>query len=118
MKTINSKYGNLILKIYSYTNNRIAILLYTEDGELFDDLTINLPDFVIQNNSEVFLNSSINSNEFDVVDVLKKEKVISESYGFRNYNMGQYEYVKLDLEKLKEFDEEGYNTYIANEEVV
>ena len=113
MKKINSKYGDLTLKIYSYTNNkRIAILLYAEDGELFDDLTINLSDFMIQDESEGFINDFINSSEFDIVEKLKKSKVIEESFGSRNYNMGKYEYVKFNLDKLKEYDPEGLEKFI------
>ncbi len=113
-KTIKSKYGELYLNIFAYVNNkRLALELYTEDGELFDDLTINLSNFNVADINEGFLNSFINSSEFDIVDILKKEGTIAESYGLRNYNFGRYEYVKFNMEKLKEYDPKGFKKYMS-----
>ena len=39
------------------------------------------------------------------------------SYGLMNYNYGRYEYVKFNLDKLKEYDNEGYNNYMKLYEV-
>lgn len=112
-KKIKSKYGDLILRIYSYDyNNRLAILLYNEDGELFNDLTINLPYYYDIGIDEGFIDDFINSSDIDVVKILKKDGVIK-SLGFRDYNMGKYEYVRFNLDKLKEYDSEGFNKYIT-----
>lgn len=117
-KKIKSKYGDLTLKIYSYTdNNRLAILLYNEEGELFNDLTINLSNMFISDIDEGFIDDFINSKEFDIVKILKRENVIVYSYGLMNYNYGRYEYVKFNLDKLKEYDNEGYNNYMKLYEV-
>lgn len=115
-KKIKSKYGLLSLNIFTYcNNNRLALQLYTEDGELFDDLTINLSNFLIADIDEGFLNSFINSKEFDIVSILKKEGTISESYGLRNYNFGQYEYVKFNLENLKQYDPKGFKKFMSKQ---
>ena len=85
-------------------NSRLAILLYNYKNNYCDDLTINLPKFLIANIDEGFINGDINfdnDDEFNVVNQLKKDGVIKESYGFRRYNYGSYEYVKFDLEKLR-----------------
>lgn len=112
-KTIKTKYGDLTLKVDSYSNNkRLAVLLYTQDGELFDDLTINLSDEFIVDIDGAFINDSINSSEFDVVDILKNEGIIEESYGFRNYNFGKYELVRFNSDKLEEYDKEGYMNFL------
>lgn len=96
---------NIQLKILNYaTNGRLAILLYTDDDNYYGDLTINLSDFMVMDFAEGFLNDDLNN---ELVDSLKKEKIIEESYGKRKYNWGQYEFVKFNLDKLKEFDPEG-----------
>ena len=114
MKKLSTPYGELDLKIYTYPNKRIAILLYS-DEELFDDLTINLPNQPINAIDEGFINSSIEittTDEFNMIDELKRVGVIETTYGQRGYNFGQYAYVKFNLEVLKEYDEDGYNNFI------
>ena len=114
-KKINTPYGELDLKIYTYPNKRIAILLYMSDGELFDDLTINLSNQNINSIDEGFINSSIHdltTDDFNMIDVLLKEGVISNHFGKCGYNFGSYDYVKFNLDVLKEYDVEGYINFI------
>lgn len=113
-KTIKTRSGERILKVFNYLNNsRLAILLYDND-EYCDDLTINLADFPVSDIDEGFISGDLNNtNEkgINYIDVFKKEGIIKESYGFIPYNYGSYEYVKFDLEKLKEYDPKGIDKF-------
>ena len=113
-KTIKIDNEELELKIYNYVNNsRLAILLYS-NGELFSDLTINLSEYPICDIDEGFINSNLNCkniNGINYIDEFKKEGIIKESYGFIPYNLGTYEYVSFDLDKLKEYDPEGLDKF-------
>lgn len=114
-KKISTPFGKKILKVYDYEyNSRLAILIYNPDGELWSDLTINLPEFFIADMDEGFINGDlnfINRKGVTMVDALKELGIIKESYGLRSYNMGKYEYVKFDLEKLKEYDPDGVKNF-------
>ena len=103
-------------------NNRIAIISYFandndlsnyefDDNDLFADITINL-NLPINNYDEGFINADINHKEFGIVDLLKKEGIIEKSYGMKKYNMGSYELVKFNLEKLKEYDYAGVEKFL------
>ena len=48
---------------------------------------------------------------------MKKAGIIKESYGFIRYNMGSYEKVRFDLDKIKEYDPEGLKEYLEMWEV-
>lgn len=124
-KTIASKYGHLFLDVLQYrNNNRIAILSYFandndlsdyefDDNDLFADITVNL-DLPINNYDEGFINADINYKELGIVDLLKKEGIIEKSFGKKQYNMGSYEYVKFNLEKLKEYDCAGVENFLES----
>lgn len=120
VKKINTPYGALDLKIYTYPNKRIAILLYSSDGELFDDLTINLPNLSINSYDEGFISSNIDilaTDDFNLIDTLIKDGIIITKYGKRGYNFGSYEYVKFNMDVLKDYDNEGYTNFIKEVEV-
>ena len=114
-KTIASKYGHLFLDVLQYqNNNRIAIISYfANDNDLFADITINL-NLPINNYDEGFINADINHKEFGIVDLLKKERIIEKSYGMKKNNMGSYELVKFNLEKLKEYDYAGVEKFLGS----
>lgn len=100
----------LFLEVGAYCdNNRLAILCYTQDGELYSDVTINLPEYPIAGNKTAFINGDLNT---EFVDLLKNKEIIQSSYGMVPYNMGQYECVTFSLDKLKEYDSKGTNEYI------
>lgn len=104
-----------MLKVGSYRNNdRLYIeVIMASDGEPFGNITINLSDLPIRNNDEGFLDDITNSNMFDIIPVMKELGIIKKSYGKRKYNYGSYEYVKFDLEKLKEYDKDGVENYLS-----
>ncbi len=63
---------------------------------------------------EGFINGDINhvnSKGENLVDTLKDLGIIKESYGFIPYNMGSYEYVKFDMDKIKEYDPKGLKEF-------
>lgn len=104
------------IHVANYMNNsRLAIHLYNNDGELFDSITINLSDMITPNKDEVFINADLSK---DIVNELKKLGIIEESYGYRKYNMGQYEFVKINLDKLYEYDPIGVNNFESEYDIV
>lgn len=112
-KIISTPYGDKNIKVYDYVNgNRLAIFLTDDEGD-FSDITVNLTDTIINDIDEGFINSNFDTeNGRKFIDKLKEIGIISYSYGFINYNMGSYELVKFDLDKLKEYDKVGVNKYM------
>ena len=112
-KIISTPYGDNNIKVYDYVNgNRLAIFLTDDEGD-FSDITVNLTDTIINDIDEGFINSNFDTeNGRKFIDKLKEIGIISYSYGFIKYNMGSYELVKFDLDKLKEYDKVGVNKYI------
>ena len=112
-KIISTPYGDKNIKVYDYLyGNRLAIFLTDDEGD-FSDITVNLTDATIYDIDEGFINSNFDSeNGRKFINKLKTIGIIKYSYGFMNYNMGTYELVKFDLNKLKEYDEVGVEKYI------
>lgn len=114
-KQIQTSYGKRTLKVCEYSNNgRLALLLYDSQG-YSDDITINLPTMPISSIDEGFINGDINNVNLkgeNLVDILKDLGIIKYSYGFIPYNLGCYEYVKFDMEKIKEYDPKGLKDFI------
>lgn len=118
-KKIETPFGDASISVTSYqNNNRLAVILNYGNDEM-DVLTINLPDYVVQSFDCAFIDGDIN-NEFNgvnIIDTLKDKGIIEESYGFYNYNLGKYECVKFNLEKLKEYDPNGVKEYLDKYEI-
>jgi len=115
-KNLSTPFGKKILKVYNYEDNsRLAILIYNTDGELWSDLTVNLPELYIADIDEGFINSDlmyIKRKGINIIDTFKELGIIKESYGLRLYNYSKCEYVKFDLDKLKEYDADGVKNYL------
>lgn len=102
---------------YYYTGS-LALQLYDDEGNC-DDITINLNGYSVDYD-EGFISSDLlceNKKGETTVDLLKKAGIIKESYGFIRYNMGSYEKVRFDLDKIKEYDPEGLKEYLEMWEV-
>ena len=114
-KIIEFNQGKATLQVsnYQYGNRLYVGAIMIEDNEPFGDITVNLPDLPISDNAEGFIDDLINSNTFDLIPKFKKLGIIKESYGKVRYNYGSYEYVKFDLEKLKEYDKVGVERYLS-----
>ena len=111
-RILESNYGkdlvNLYLIVGCYSNNKRLYLGIETEEELVNDITINLTDIDLYFKDAVFLNSDL-SNELK--DILKKNGILGEYYCTQQYNMGQYDCYMINLEKLKEYDPEGYNDF-------
>ena len=76
-KILSTPFGEKILKVYNYnSNSRLAIFIYEPDGELWNDLTINLPEFFLSDIDEGFINGDYNTKEKNIVDYFKKIGII------------------------------------------
>ncbi len=113
-KIIEFNQGKATLEVDSYAYDlRLCINVeMVDDYESFGSITIDLHDCYLRDSAEGFIDNSVSSNEFDLIPKLKELGIIKESYGRINYNYGSYEYVKFDLEKLKEYDKDGVEKFI------
>ncbi|MBS1339631.1 MAG: DUF4313 domain-containing protein [Clostridia bacterium] len=113
-KTLKFKNKNLIIKIGQYFyNGNLALTVYTQAGEPYSNITINLPGMLLDNN-EGFIDSLAKSCGLE--KELQKAGIIEEIYGSRKYNFGTYDMVLFNMEKLKEYDPEGFEKYQYDEE--
>lgn len=114
MKNFKFKNHNLYLKIGNYSNNnRLAVLCYTNNDEPFTDITINLSNIFLNCIDEAFIdpiNKDCGLYQFLIENGFINKVIKSDV----PYNMGHYDLVKFDLEKLKEYDLEGYNNFLNN----
>lgn len=115
MKKKTLKFGEeeLFLQVTQYRNNgNIAILAYTEE-EPYGDITINLLGFSIDED-EGFINSITKDSGLE--QELIKAGIIKEVITTVKYNMGRYDMVIFNIEKLKEYDPIGVEKYQKNRE--
>lgn len=108
------KFGveELVLKVMSYEDGRglyIGLFDKDEDGEweLFDDLTVNLPDHPLEPD-EAFISDFSCRSKLAFIEKYKLGKVLSET---GKSGMSEYKLVAFDLERLAEFDREGVLEY-------
>lgn len=107
-KTLMFNEEELFLRVTKYVDNGyLAIFAYTRD-ELYGDLTVNLSDFSFDKNKG-FVNAI--TKDLGLEEKLIEEGIIKRVITTVNYNMGKYDFVEFDLEKLKEYDPEGVKQY-------
>ena len=107
-KTLKFKENNLSIQVTQYqSNGNLAILAYT-DEELYGDITINLPGYSIDED-EGIINAITKDSGLE--QKLIDEGIIKEIITTVNYNMGKYDFVVFDMEKLKEYDPKGMEKY-------
>ena len=107
-KTLKFKNEKLYISVFKYENNgRLAILADTEE-EPYGDITINLSGYSVDE-EEGFINSITKDSGLE--QKLIEEGIIKEIITTVKYNMGQYDFVVFDMEKLKEYDPEGMQKY-------
>ena len=100
----------IFLNISRYeNNNRLAILAQTKE-EPYCDVTINLPEINLDMDSIVAINSDCKYSGLD--KELIKENIIESVLSTIQYNWGQYDIAYINIEKLYEFDPEGFEKYI------
>lgn len=97
MKSIvNYQNRDLYLELGEYPNGRIGILLNDENGELWDDLTINLPDKELEDNY-IFVNPNIQN---DLLDKLCETGAFLNLYRVEDYN---YRVIIVNKDVLKQY---------------
>lgn len=112
VQTLTFKNKKLYLKVeqYGFSGN-IALLAYTKN-DLYGDITTNLNGYSLDED-EGFINSITKDSGLE--KKLMDEGIIKEVITTINHNMGKYDLVVFDFEKLKEYDPEGIQKY--NEEI-
>lgn len=102
----NNKLYNI--KVYTYSNGRIR-LKYENKSESHE-ITINLEDSYIDD-GKVFLDPFILKNGF--IHVLKKYRIIKDITGMGFYNYIEVPIAKLNMGKLREFDNYGVKKHLS-----
>lgn len=97
---VNYDGKNLYLNVDEYSvNGRMYIGLITKEGELWDDLTINLPDVSLDDDT-ICVNASIPN---DLREKLLDTGVFFNLFSPKPYNMGSYETFYVSKELMKEY---------------
>lgn len=95
----------LYLTVGRYRNNETLYLgLINDLGENFSDITVNISDNKLNDNI-AYLSNDMSK---ELKDFLREKDLISEPVLFINHNLGEYEMVYVDLNKVKEYDPKGY----------
>ena len=95
----------LYLTVGRYRNNNSLYLgLITDEGESYSDITVNISDKKIKYNI-AYLTKDMSK---ELKDFLREKELISEPILFMKHNLGEYEMVYVDLNKVKEYDPKGY----------
>ena len=95
-------------------NGRIAIYLTGKDNNYYE-LTTNLSNEFVFNVDEGFLNEELITDDGQkIINEFKELGLIKYSYGFINYDYGDFELVRFDREKLREYDYKGVLKFEKN----
>ena len=110
-KSFKFKNEKLYISVHSYKcNDRLALLCYCDDGELYGDITVNLPNYIVPDNSYAFINQI--TKDCGMEKELINKKIIKNVVGTYKYNYASYDMVQFDLEELKKYDPDGLNKYL------
>ena len=110
-RMIEFKNEKLFLEVGQYRNNgALSIFAFTED-DTYGDITINLPGFFTEEN-EGFINAITKDSGLE--EKLIKEGIIKKVITTVKYNMGKYDLVLFNMDKLKEYDFNGVEEYRKN----
>lgn len=111
IKSIKLNDEELFLEIGTYQyGKRLAVLCNTVD-ESFSDVTVNLPELYLDSVDEAFID--LMCKDCGLYQALIDNGVINEVIREKvPYNMGKYDLVRFDMNKLKEFDPKGYEEYL------
>ena len=113
MKSFKFKNQDLFLEIGTYAyNNYLAVMCNTAD-EPYGVITINLPGMYLESKDEAFIDPI--NKDCGLLQTLIDEGIIKKVIKKNvQYNMGKYDLVKFDMDKLKEYDPKGYAKYLKD----
>ncbi len=108
-KKFNDKY---YLKVSDYFyDGRLYIGIVSPNGNLYSDVTINLPEIPLKHNNQIFLNGDLSKS---TKNKLIAKGIISKPKGIQQYNMGKYEIADVNFDVLKEYDSQGVEEFLKN----
>lgn len=95
--------------IGKYTNNgRIYIGVLDKKGasfECFSDLTINIPMYLFEEDSEIIIN---NDAPIELIDLLVKMNILVDTYKFAYSGYSRYKVMRFNKENAREYIVEEY----------
>ena len=105
----------LAVGCYTDSKNIYIGIYYMDDGEpeLFDDLTVALPNSTLELN-EGFISGDLTREKLDLIQKYNLGKILNER-GCSEFAV--YSKVAFDLEKIAEYDSEGVEEYLKSKEV-
>lgn len=111
-KTLNIDGKEIYLTITRYeSNNRLAILAETKE-EYYCDVTVNLPECNLDIETMVAIDSDCKNSGLE--EKLIKEGIIDCVLYTMPYNFGEYDIAFMNLEKLYEYDPEGFTKNLGD----
>ena len=117
-KSLNFKGKKIFLNLTRYqSNGRLAIFSNTKD-EPFCDVTINLPKLDIDSDLDMIVAINEVCKSSGLEKALMKEKIIDSIMYVQPYNYGNYDIAFLNLEKLYEYDPDGFIKHLGDKFVI
>ena len=102
------------LQVGSYYNsNRLAITVCKDNDEYVEDITVNQPLVELKDDNQILLSNHISNG---VKYLLLDRGIISKTLEIKEYGNIKYQVVNVDLEKLKEYDKEGVESFLEKHE--
>ena len=102
------------LQVGSYYNsNRLAITVCKDNDEYVEDITVNQPLVELKDDNQILLSNHISNG---VKYLLLDRGIISKTSEIKEYGNIKYQVVNVDLEKLKEYDKEGVESFLEKHE--
>lgn len=102
------------LQVGSYYNsNRLAITVCKDNDEYVEDITVNQPLVELKDDNQILLSNHISNG---VKYLLLDRGIISKTLEIKEYGNIKYQVVNVDLEKLKEYDMEGVESFLEKHE--
>lgn len=102
------------LQVGSYYNsNRLAITVCKDNDEYVEDITVNQPHVELKDDNQILLSNHISNG---VKYLLLDRGIISKTLEIKECGNIKYQVVNVDLEKLKEYDMEGVESFLEKHE--
>ncbi len=112
-KTLKFNKKTLFLNVEHYIFNEGLAVTANTKNDFYGDITVNLGGYSLDKN-EAFISSI--TKDCGLEKKLIEEGIIKKVVCTVNYNMGKYDRVVFDIEKLKEYDPKGVKDYQSLED--